>query len=540
MLFLRCVVAGALALLLHAPLAWGAWPQAGHKFVGGVRAVLPDGSGGAFVATSDFSEVIVERFAEDGSHVEILRVPTSPQWAIDSDGSGGFFLAWRADVESNGRVNLSRYSDLGEQIWTMPVSAMQAGNEHLLGIVAGQGGDVYVGTYYNYDESVLRLMRINSEGLRPVDWPSEDLVVDGHGFDAWSFERDGSGGVVVGFSTWGTDIHRVLAQRFDSTGSRLWSWDASSDQLSGIRTHPDGTGGTFIAWVTPEPAVQVTHLAIGGETVAGWPDSGLRISCAGRVDLPEVSLCSDSSGGIFLAWAQNLDYNDVHALHLNGDGSVAPGWARCGNLVSRGEGNQDEAVCVPDGAGGVLIAWQDWRHYGNGDGGGSIEPFAVRLAADGTLVTGWSAGGMSIASPTVAFDLIVIPDGTGGALVGWSFTYNFVGGLQHIRGDAVYGPRLTETGRPSIRMSTPWPNPFESRLEFVIDLPRAERLSVAVRDVMGRRVATLKHPDIQHAGPNTIRWRGDDEGGSPARPGVYFIEVHSESGVRSKRVVKIQ
>ena len=107
---MRCVLtAAAFALFLHTPIAWGDWPPAGHRFVGGVGAILPDGIGGAFVATPDFRVLSVEHFAEDGGHVEILRTPSSPQWAIDSDGSGGFFLAWRAGVQPNGRINLSRY-----------------------------------------------------------------------------------------------------------------------------------------------------------------------------------------------------------------------------------------------------------------------------------------------------------------------------------------------------------------------------------------------------------------------------------------------
>ena len=495
--------------------------------------MLPDGSGGAFVATRDTGAIQVEHISGEGGRSATLRGPLSSQWDLVLDGTGGFYLAWRDESQPNGRVHLSRHSNLGQQIWTMPLFETQGGNELLLGLAAGGSGDAYVGVFAN---SVLRLTRIQSDGQRPENWPSKGVLVDGGKFHARWLVEDGYGGIITGFSTDGFGSDSVLAQRFDSTGSRLWSWQAASNRFHEFQTQPDRIGGTFVTWLTPEPAVHVTHLAIDGEAVAGWPDSGLKVSCGGRVAFPDMSSCSDGSDGIFVVWSQTINNNDLYALHLEGDGSVAQGWTRCGNLVSRAEGNQDEAVCVPDGIGGVFIAWQDWRYYR------SIEPFAVRLAPDGTLVSGWSAGGMSIASPVVAFELMAVPDGTGGALVAWSGSYSTIdaGGIQRIRGDGVYGPRLTETGQSSIRMSTPWPNPFESQLEFVIDLPRAERLSVSIRDVMGRRVATLKHPDIQHAGPNVIRWRGEDQGGSPASPGVYFIDVHSESGTRSKRVVKIR
>jgi len=79
-----------------------------------------------------------------------------------------------------------------------------------------------------------------------------------------------------------------------------------------------------------------------------------------------------------------------------------------------------------------------------------------------------------------------------------------------------------------------WPNPFAGATAIEVRLPRAGRLSAAVYDVTGRRVATLADGE-RPAGTHTLRW---DAGG--VAPGVYVVRVEAAGEVRTRRAVVVR
>jgi len=101
---------------------------------------------------------------------------------------------------------------------------------------------------------------------------------------------------------------------------------------------------------------------------------------------------------------------DIYGVHLLGDGTSAPGWPSNGLPIVTGPPNAGAAWAVPDGAGGVFIAWCDDRNSSPG----YCTSFGVRMNADGTLADGWTAGGQLLAP---RFLRGVIPDGEGGLYV---------------------------------------------------------------------------------------------------------------------------
>jgi hypothetical protein len=86
-------------------------------------------------------------------------------------------------------------------------------------------------------------------------------------------------------------------------------------------------------------------------------------------------------------------------------------WVPDGVPVSTATNDQRGPVVVPDETGGSLIGWQDKR-TGNGD------IYVQRLGAGG--VTGWTADGVPLLVGTNhQQDLTIVPDGQGGAIVAW-------------------------------------------------------------------------------------------------------------------------
>jgi hypothetical protein len=72
-----------------------------------------------------------------------------------------------------------------------------------------------------------------------------------------------------------------------------------------------------------------------------------------------------------------------------------------------------------------------------------------------------------------------------------------------------------------------YPNPFNPTTHFDIEIPKTTDVSVAVYDILGRRVATLLQGQ-QNAGYLTVEWDGKDAHGQQAPTGIYFIRMNAD------------
>jgi hypothetical protein len=93
------------------------------------------------------------------------------------------------------------------------------------------------------------------------------------------------------------------------------------------------------------------------------------------------------------------------------------------------------------------------------------------------------------------------------------------------------------TGEPALPSNvelTAYPNPFNPDLTVGYALPSAGQATVAVYDLLGRRVATLVQ-GRQTAGLHRVTWQAGD-----AASGVYIVRMHSPMGRVSKRVTLVK
>jgi hypothetical protein len=68
------------------------------------------------------------------------------------------------------------------------------------------------------------------------------------------------------------------------------------------------------------------------------------------------------------------------------------------------------------------------------------------------------------------------------------------------------------------------PNPFAGSTGIALTLARPGRVSVAVFDVAGRRVATLAEGE-HDAGSFNLSWDGRDDSGHEVAAGAYFVRM---------------
>jgi hypothetical protein len=102
--------------------------------------------------------------------------------------------------------------------------------------------------------------------------------------------------------------------------------------------------------------------------------------------------------------------------------------------VSTADGNQSAPQLIPDGSGGTIIAWQDFRT------GFIADIYAQRVSSTGMPL--WTANGAAVsAAPGDQVNQQLVADGSGGAIVVWED--NRSGSLYH-----VFAQRMDRAGVP--------------------------------------------------------------------------------------------
>jgi len=144
---------------------------------------------------------------------------------------------------------------------------------------------------------------------------------------------------------------------------------------------------------------------------ADWALDGSPVSAAANAQI-NPTIVSDGAGGAIIAWQ---DYRggtnlDIYAQRV--DGSGTPLWTVDGVAVCTAANSQYSPVMVSDGAGGAILTWYDKRN------GADYDIYAQRVNASGVSL--WTANGVALCTAASdQFASTIVTDGTGGAIVTW-------------------------------------------------------------------------------------------------------------------------
>jgi len=164
---------------------------------------------------------------------------------------------------------------------------------------------------------------------------------------------------------------------------------------------------------------------------AAWATYGNPASLATLNQVSAQSI-SDGAGGIILVWEDYRNGDaDIYAQRLDNTG--LPLWGPNGIAVAAFPTAQESPVIVADGAGGAVVAWQDLRN-------GQYDIYAQAMTTNGGLR--WDPAGIEICRATGHKILQVITsDAAGGAIIAWR---------DQRTGDSdIYAQRVTFAGTPS-------------------------------------------------------------------------------------------
>ena len=429
--------------------------------------VAPDGAGGLIIAwiqksyTTMDNEAWAQRF--DGNGVA--------QWTaggvlvrsmgyydarlnVDADGTGGTIFAiwsdWGPSVSEGiyaQRIDLNGTVMWGTQGVTINTTHGISHPPHIgTSRIVSDGME---GAIISYTEefseanqnSRVEISRVDAGGT--LLWTNDLGTSDANALDP-ALIADGYGGAIVAWVSEFGGAARLFAQRFDSSGSGLWSSDGEeicSGSVEGnyIGMVPDGSSGAIVTWSDNRGTdLDIYSQWIDMDGVEQWMAEGA-VVCSASNDQLEPWIESDGTGGAIISW-QDLRsgvYGDIYAQRINSSGVGQ--WGADGEIVCDAVFDQTNHAIHEDGSGGAIMVWLDYRLM-------EFDFYEIYVQKmDGAGVAQWTGNGEIICDyyKNLQDNIDHIADGEGGAIAVWVET---MGGLLAQRVDSLGIRQWTDTG----------------------------------------------------------------------------------------------
>jgi hypothetical protein len=274
----------------------------------------------------------------------------------------------------------------------------------------GSGYDIYA-------------QRLNGAGV--ALWAPNGVVICSAPGDQYYSQivPDDHGGAIVAWTDSRNGNLDIFAERVDGSGVLQWETAVALCTAAGNQTTygmtpsliSDGSGGAIATWTderTGNASSDIYAQRVNISGVVQWTVNGVALCVAGGgQSIPTI--VSDTAGGAIVTWFDERNGSadqDIYAQRVNGSGVTQ--WFVNGVAVCSAVGNQQLPRTVPDGSGGVIAAWEDYRN-------GASDIYAQRLNASG--VAQWISNGVALCTaPGYQHNPLPVPDGVGGAIVAWN------------------------------------------------------------------------------------------------------------------------
>ncbi len=233
---------------------------------------------------------------------------------------------------------------------------------------------------------------------------------------------DGSGGAIIAWQERRgvLDDMRLYVQRVDGYGVIQWTTsgvlitstiEPNSGPNINVDIASDGAGGAIITWqdnrLRPDYNIYAQRVDPSGTLL--WASGGVSVCSVAESQLG-MSISPDGAGGAVITWT---DYRsgsnwDIYAQRINSAGVVQ--WAADGVAVCTEEYSQSRPDILCDDLGYSIITWQDHRI--------SLGIYAQRLSLGGSTM--WTTGGIEICTaPDSQLWPELVSDGNRGAIILW-------------------------------------------------------------------------------------------------------------------------
>jgi len=88
---------------------------------------------------------------------------------------------------------------------------------------------------------------------------------------------------------------------------------------------------------------------------------------------------------------------------------------------------------------------------------------------------------------------------------------------------------ISKNDKPNkFKLNQNYPNPFNSTTTLKIQIPRREKVSLTVYNILGQKIKTLIKNKFMEPGYFKFKWHGKDATGASVSSGIYFIRMQAQ------------
>ena len=491
-------------------------------------------------------------FEEDG--IPLCGVSSSytidvPNAALSSDGCALVCWAQEYDPYIYQRVVAQKIDSEGNKLWNasgVPVSTTGEWEQINAYVCSDESGGAYI-TFAAYDESFLLkayVQRIDVAGNLPwgeegtqifqfaqVDEKPSGIVPDG----------EGNAIIVSSVGTWMTG-YDIVAAKVLANGDISWIstiCDTSIMYQDYLKIMQGHDGYSIIAWRDSRNGNHDIYAQkVDNDGACMWAENGIPVILL-DYDQYYFDMVGDDEGFVHFVWA---DYRngidaDIFYQKLTPDGQKV--FAEAGLPVSVATDAQYNPKLAIDGAGGVIITWEDYQ---------DDEPriYAVHLDSDGLIADPvWNENGNPVSGTTLHhINPYIVSDNHGGALIAWE-DYSGSGADEPPEYFNIYAQRVNDFSvnwaKPGVSaipaeysLSQNYPNPFNPSTTFSFSLPKAGIVTLTVYDITGREVAKLVD-GYKVKGLHEVTFDADG-----LSSGVYFARLEAGEFKQVRKILLIK
>ncbi len=470
-----------------------------------------------------------------------------------NDGGSGRTVSW-CDYDQDGDIDLYLANDGPNRLFrnegdgtftnVAPDSTGVGDDLYTMGCAWGDfdndgDPDLYV---VNYNEGANRLFRNDGEdpGM-PGEWIFTDVAVEtgvadtGSGLAAAWGDFDNDGWLDLYLANKGDNrLYRSVGQTAPAPGSPFFE---DVTEVSGT-TLTDGQYGTGVAWADYDNDGDLDFF-LGNH----WPDTGpeYAVNQLFRNDGPAVP-----SGWSFVNVAPTNGVGISDSLSTNGaawsdfddDGDLDLYFA---NMTAG-----PNKLFRNDVADSTDNHWLHLDLVANQANTAAIGARVRAVAGGVSQIREVDGGSGFLSQPSLTIEF-----GLGAATMVDTLYIDWPGDSWQVMFDVAVDQRITVTEddmtavgdllpqQRALALYQNHPNPFNPITTIRFDLPTEQRVSLKIYALDGSLVAELTN-QVLPAGRNEVVWRGRDSQGRSVGSGVYLYRLHTEDGIRNKRMLLLK
>lgn len=390
-------------------------PEAASDGAGGIIVAWEDFRGGTpYIYAQRLDAHGVPQWTPGGVLISSQFYPaTDPR--ITADGAGGAIIVWTNNV-ADFDLAAQRIDASGNTLWQtggVTVCAAYLNQQEAVLVSDGSGG-AYIAWEDVRSSSNWDIYAQHLDATGSILWPVDGLAVCNEGSNQ-RFPCLALGATGSVFVAWQDQRNAfqwdIFVERIDAGGYVYWNTNVCSNAFNQLNPRMIGLdiGGAVVVWEdyrTGNPttfAQRITNSSFGV-----WASDGVQVCTAGGPEY-EPQIVADNDHGAVVVWRDLRAFSDIYAQRLDAFGARL--WTPSGVLLG-GPDQQTSPRAVSDGAGGAYVSWVDQRYDQDGD--------VYACHVDGAGLPQGIANGTPIASlGSLQLRAPIVSDGAGGAVMAW-------------------------------------------------------------------------------------------------------------------------